>query len=148
MVKGKPSTLTKMAIYTNPTLPTNALGLSNSSKVLIDGPVHVVGLPRTSKTKHVCYSLASYNMHGYRQGITLLKEQICSPSELDIDVVFIQENWLTPRNLYKMDDIFNGYKFSGKSAMENAVSTSVLRGRPWGGVGFLIKQELCRKIFF
>ena len=84
--------------------------------------------------RSVIHSFASYNMHGFRQGIPLLRETICEPSELNISFVFIQENWLTPQNLYKMESLAN-YTFYGKSSMESAVSSSVLRGRPWGGVG-------------
>ena len=103
---------------------------------------------RSLDSKSVSYSFASYNKHGYRQGFTLLKELICNTKELNIDFIFIQENWLTPQNLYKMDAISDVYTFFGKSAMETAVSTSVLRGRTWGGVGFLIRQDLCKKQFY
>ena len=32
--------------------------------------------------------------------------------------------------------------------MDKALSTSILRGRPWGGVGLLIKQELSKLVKF
>ena len=93
------------------------------------------------------YSFVSYNMHGFNQGIPLLKS-MCDRNELNVDCIFIQEHWLTPSNLHRFDCFSDSYMFYGKSAMEKIVSASVLRGRPFGGVGFLLRHDLCKHITF
>src|ERR1043165_8041220 len=92
-------------------------------------------------------SIVSYNMHGYNQGENLLKS-FCSKNELDIDCIFCQEHWLTPTNLYKLKSFSTQYTFYGISAMEQTVSSSVLKGRPYGGSGILMKNQLCKNIKF
>jgi len=47
--------------------------------------------------------------------------------------------WLTPANSYKIETFSDGYTFHGKSGMETAVALFVLKGRPFGGVGILLK---------
>jgi exonuclease III len=85
-------------------------------------------------------------MHGYNQGISML-QSLCDHKDLNIDCILIQEHWLTPNNLGKIKS-FNNYSFYGISAMEKAVSISVLKGRPYGGVGILIKNTFCKNVDF
>lgn len=93
------------------------------------------------------YSIVSYNLHGLNQGTPLLSS-MCNEQELNVDCIFVQELWLTPANLYKIHNFASNYSFYGISAMEKAVSISILKGRPYGGVGILIKNELCQRINF
>jgi len=74
----------------------------------------------------------------------MLKD-MCDSLVQNIICIFIQENWLTNENLHKLN-IFNGYTFYGCSAMNEVVYKSVLQGRPFGGVGILIKSNLCSGI--
>jgi hypothetical protein len=48
----------------------------------------------------------SYNLHGFNQGITGIVELIRLSSP---DVFFVQEHWLTPDNLSKLDMINDDY---------------------------------------
>ena len=57
-------------------------------------------------------------------------------------VFLIQEHWLTPDNLTKLDRDSDGYVQFGSSAMSNMVNFGVLRGRPFGGVSSLINVNL------
>lgn len=91
-------------------------------------------------------SIATYNMHGYNQGSTFLKE-MCTVGSFDI--IFIQEHWLGPSNLNKILCISENYVGFGISAMESVLSIDFLRGRPFGGTCILVKKSLsncCRNI--
>ena len=84
-------------------------------------------------------SVVSFNMHGYNKGVCTLNK-LCSSHDLDIDVILLQENWLTPDNMYKLKDFSNNYSCVGISAMEKSIGQCVLRGRPCGGVCTFIKN--------
>lgn len=96
------------------------------------------------------FSVISYNLHGYNQGSSLLNCICSSDNEWNImfDCILIQEHWLTPCNLYKLVKFSKQYSFFGISAMEQAVSVSVIKGRPFGGVGILLKNKFASKIEF
>ena len=80
-------------------------------------------------------NIISFNMHGFNQGEIMLRE-LCSRN----DLLLIQENWLTPGNLHKLTHFSNDFHFFGKSAID--VSSSILKGRPYGGVGILVKNNI------
>jgi exonuclease III len=82
--------------------------------------------------------IVSYNLHGFNQGSVFLKNAC---ENLKYDVIFIQEHWLSPDNMYKLKHVSNEYKVYGQSAMEKAVSIGFLRGRPFGGVAIMIKNK-------
>ena len=84
-------------------------------------------------------SFMSFNMHGFNQGIHIVRDMIFSDK---IDICLLQEHWLTPFNLYKFNDFFPGYMCFGSSAMGSVIETGVLRGRPYGGVMILVNNEL------
>ena len=80
----------------------------------------------------------SFNMHGFNQGCETIKELI---DNYNPDVFLLQEHWLTPSNLSNFD-CFSDYFFVGSSAMSKTVEKGILVGRPFGGVGILIKNSL------
>ena len=82
-------------------------------------------------------SLISFNMHGYNQGSITLRDLQCS-----CDVFLLQEHWLTPNNLGKFNEDFPEYTAFGSSAMVKCVETGILRGRPFGGVMILLRNNL------
>lgn len=90
----------------------------------------------------------SYNLNGFNQGVSIL-DYLCNNSDLNVrpTAIFIQENWLTSENLNKFNK-FTDYSFYGCSAMDKTLTQSVLRGRPYGGVGLLIKNDVCPGISF
>jgi len=83
-------------------------------------------------------TVASYNMHGYNQGFTTIRDLSASVSP---DIFLLQEHWATPSNLSKFN-IFQDYFVFGSSAMTTSVETGIIRGRPFGGVMILIKNYL------
>lgn len=92
-------------------------------------------------------SFISFNMHGFNQGVNVLT-RLCSESDLNSDVILIQENWCSPQNMPKILNFSNRYIGFGISAMEKSLSQSVLRGRPFGGVCTLIKATFKNLIKF
>ena len=97
--------------------------------------------------KNKSFTVASYNCHGWNQASAFLS-RMCDSNDLNCDCIFLQELWLTPANLYKVETFSDNYTFYGKSAMEKAVSISILKGRPFGGVGILLKNNLCKMVLF
>lgn len=83
-------------------------------------------------------SFISYNMHGYNQGFSTIRDLSLS---ITPDIFLLQEHWLTPSNLNKFD-IFKNYFSFGSSAMSSTVESGILYGRPFGGVMTLIKDSL------
>jgi len=57
--------------------------------------------------------IITYNMHGFNQGSHTLPDII---HELKPDICMLQEHWLTPANLSKLDDGFLQYLCFGTSA--------------------------------
>jgi len=82
-------------------------------------------------------TVISYILHGFNQSSNMLKD-MCDSLVQNIICIIIQENLLTNENLHK-PNIFDGYTFYGCSAMDEVVSKPVLKGRPFGVVGILIK---------
>lgn len=83
--------------------------------------------------------LISFNLHGYNQGCLTIHELI---SDLDPDILLLQEHWLAPCNLDKFDTEFDEYFTFGCTAMTSAVESGMLKGRPFGGIVFLVKKNL------
>ena len=89
------------------------------------------------------FSIVSYNMHGFKQGFDTLND-LCSSKNPSL--VFVQEHWLTPDALGRLLHFSNNYTGYGISAMEDRVSSGVLRGRPYGGVMTLLNNNLVKLI--
>lgn len=83
-------------------------------------------------------SIISFNMHGFNQGCIVIEDLIV---KYNPNIILIQEHWLTPTNLIKLDK-FIGYVAYGCSAMSDAVESGLLRGRPFGGVSILINKNI------
>jgi len=84
--------------------------------------------------------IVSYNMHGFNQGIEVVRDLVNSTDPPDI--VLLQEHWLTPSNLFLFGEKINSHFAFGKSAMSDCVTQGPLLGRPFGGTSILIKNEL------
>ena len=87
-------------------------------------------------------TVVSYNMHGFNQGFSTVRDLCLS---IKTDIFLLQEHWLTPANLHKFDLTFPEYFTFGFSAMNSHVESGVLRGRPYGGLMIMIKNDL-RKV--
>ena len=58
------------------------------------------------------------------------------------DLIFLQELWLAPALMHKIQNFSSEYICYGVSAMEKAVSTGPLKGRPFGGTAILVRKSL------
>ena len=103
--------------------------------------VHIIDNP-VSRVESL--NLCSYNMHGFAQGFPFLQHLCDRPNPPDL--ILIQESWLTPSNLYKINNFSPKFSSFGKSAMEKAVGEGILRGRPFGGCHILVKSDLCKYV--
>jgi hypothetical protein len=59
--------------------------------------------------------------------------------------VFIQEHWLAPFDLGKLDKICDTMICFASSAMDTVVSKGCLRGRPYGGVASFVKDSIATR---
>lgn len=81
--------------------------------------------------------VVSYNLHGLNQGRAFLQELHNSA-----DVILIQEHWCAPFNLHYLHDMFTDMVCFASSSMNDAISRSVLRGRPFGGLATFVSSRL------
>ncbi len=91
-------------------------------------------------------NLCSYNLHRFNQGIPVLRFLCDRPSPPQC--ILIQESWLTPSNLHKINNFSPLYSSFGQSSMNSAVSNGILRGRPFGGTHILILSDLCKFVSY
>src|SRR5690349_2343296 len=84
--------------------------------------------------------VVSYNMHGFNQGITMLKS-LCSKYRSKF--IFLQEHWLTPDQLSNFNCFNDNYMFYSYSSMSNILNNGILRGRPFQGLAVLVDKNLC-----
>lgn len=80
----------------------------------------------------------SYNCHGLNQSHPFL-DDICKAGNAKI--IMVQEHWQTPSNMSKILNYSSKYSGFGVSAMDTALSCSVLRGRTYGGVATLVRND-------
>ena len=81
--------------------------------------------------------IATYNMHGIKQGSPYLKELCCNH-----DIIFVQEHWLAPFHVSLLDDICPDFLCYATSAMGEVISNKLLVGRPYGGVAVFVRHNL------
>ena len=82
-------------------------------------------------------SIVTFNLHGFNNGFSMLKE-LCTSH----DIIAVQEHWLRPDSLNKLGLIDLDFNFHAVSGMTSAVSHGIIRGRPFGGVGFLWRKSV------
>src|SRR2546425_4147850 len=90
-----------------------------------------------------CFSIncASFNMHGFKTGANMLTD-LCNSHK----IIAVQEHWLRPDGLSKFSLINKDFNFFASSGMDKSLSTGLLGGRPFGGVGFLFHNSLSSSI--
>ena len=95
------------------------------------------------ENKKVSINLVSHNINGFSGSESYLN-MLCEDDSNSI--LCIQEHWLRPayKNLKSINqlrtvhDNFDGY---GVSAMKSVHNDAILKGRPYGGTGFLFKRD-------
>ena len=83
--------------------------------------------------------IASYNSTGLGTDKTAYVRHLCDNQ--NIDILFMQETWLTERNMNQLAFIHDSYMFHGVSGIKN---DELLLGRPHGGVAILWKHDLSK----
>lgn len=86
-------------------------------------------------------NIASFNMHGWRNGASML-ENLCTIH----DIVLIQEHWLLPDNVYLVNSFskdYSAYAVSGCLDIDEYASTG---GRPPGGIGFMWRKSMSKNV--
>jgi len=86
-------------------------------------------------------ALTTYNMFGFNQGYPLLCS-ICDSA----DIIMLQEHWLPPFDLHTLDNVSSDFTGFASSAMSQAVTSDILKSRPYGGVAFLIRNNTACKV--
>ena len=81
--------------------------------------------------------VVSYNLHGFNQGIPLLR-QLSGESE----IILMQEHWLSSDMLHKIDALLPEFLCFNHSSMDKVCSADILRGRPFGGVSIAVHFSL------
>src|SRR2546425_3927548 len=88
-------------------------------------------------------SVVTYNCHGVNQGLLFL-ESICSTNT---SVIMLQETWLNSDEMIRtFNNLSSNYQIFVSSPMDERQASSVLRGRPYGGMVILI-HNLFAKCF-
>ena len=88
-------------------------------------------------------NIASYNLHGFNSGLSMLVELYNSHH-----IIAIQEHWLSNHNMDKLNTINTIFNVFGVSGMNSMLSSSLLRGTPFGGVAFYGTNVLRHICFF
>lgn len=88
-------------------------------------------------------NFASYNLHGFKNGYSLLLD-LCRSHQ----IIGVQEHWLTKQNLHRFSSIHSEFNYYGVSGMNSAMSKGILRGRPFGGVCILWHKSLSSQIVY
>ena len=98
----------------------------------------MVSLQHIDLVNDLNFNIVTYNLHGLNQGRAML-DYLCTLESLDI--IFIQEHWLSPFNMNNILQFSDNFTTFGSSALDAAVSKSVLRGRPYGGTATLVNKK-------
>jgi len=86
--------------------------------------------------------IATYNLHGYNMGLGCLSD-LCDRN----DIVAVQEHWLPKNKLHQLSTVNSNFAAYGISSMNEATEEKIIRGRPFGGVGFFLwRKDLANRI--
>jgi hypothetical protein len=83
-------------------------------------------------------SCISFNMHETNQGINFL-DSLCESST---DIILLQETWLDTNSLLNIVNCFcDNYHIFCSSAMDDRLSSGILKGRPFSGLCILLHKS-------
>ena len=83
--------------------------------------------------------LGSYNCRGYNESKCVYARQLLSK----VDILYIQEHWLSDDQMVILGNIDSHFLFTGTSGFDNS---NVLPGWPYGGTAILWRSSLNMKI--
>jgi len=73
-------------------------------------------------------------MHGFQAGFSFLTD-MCG----DYNIIRVEEHWLYPFNIHKLQDSHNNFECLCWSDMIEKVHSGLTVGRPLAGLGILFK---------
>jgi exonuclease III len=76
-------------------------------------------------------------MHGLNMGIAALNALFC-----DNDIICVQEVWVKPNELHRVQFLHTEFDCYVVSAMANVWHNKVFMGRPFGGLAIFWKKSL------
>ena len=79
-------------------------------------------------------TVITYNCHGLLSGLQDVTE-LCN----QCDLIFLQETWLLKHELFLLNNLHVLFEAFGCSAVDD--SDGIVRGRPYGGLGVLIRKS-------
>ena len=84
--------------------------------------------------------ICTFNCTGYKSSEIYIRDILCTKYHL----IALQETWLLPHELAKCDSLHNDFSAFAISSVD--VGRGVVRGRPYGGLGWLWPKTLDGKI--
>ena len=88
--------------------------------------------------------LRSHNLNGYENSKEFLHQQC---EENAFSILAVQEHWLRPsfrkeKGVNKLKVLHKDYDAYATSGMKGIVGNRILKGRPFGGTGFIFHRSL------
>jgi exonuclease III len=83
-------------------------------------------------------SVISYNLHGFNQGNHGVQDLMRT---INPDVFMLQEHWLSPNNLHKLNSLSSEYFVYASSAITECVNSGPLVCRPFGGTAIVVNKK-------
>ena len=80
------------------------------------------------------FSIVTYNMHGFNQGVPMLLEILKGT-----DVVCVQEHWLSEFSLDDLEHLNDDFDVFSISSLN---PNFILKGRPYGGLAIFVSNKL------
>ena len=92
--------------------------------------------------------IRSHNINGFASSSEFIRRQ-CDDGSFSI--LAMQEHWLRPsfrkqKGINKLKILHPEYDAFGTSGMSDQIDQRILKGRPYGGTGFLFKKDLSNSI--
>lgn len=121
-----------------------SLSNDNSCVTNVDDTIRHQDFPGQHVYDQQQLTIITYNMHGFNQGYSIVREISLLDSTAP-DIWLLQEHWLSPATLSRLDN-FPNYVTFGTSAMNECMEAGLRIGRPFGGVATLIKNKWRRNV--
>jgi len=80
-----------------------------------------------------------FNCRGFNNSIAMYISRVSS--SYSIDVVLLQETWLSNANSHIITDAFPECLVTHSSAMEHKITSGILVGRPFGSTTVLVRRN-------
>ena len=97
-----------------------------------------------SDSSSITIKIASHNINGFSGSKDFLNSRCESE---DYAIFAVQEHWLKPafrknKGVNQLRSVHPKYDGFGTSAMKQSLSSNVIKGRPYGGTGFIFSKSL------